>query len=162
MRHLKAYLFTVVWMVLVSLISHLGVGQAPTLAALRLSWKTTGEKVRIEMQEDPNLPAHMRAPGGAFKTVLLPYRLEIELDGRKLLSQRYTAPGVQHDRPLSVLQELALEPGRRRLRVTFLPDDPGAPPESPRYEFDEEVELRAGRVALVSLDPVAGRLLFSP
>ncbi|MCE7869735.1 hypothetical protein DYH09_05065, partial [bacterium CPR1] len=60
-------------MVLVSLISHLGVGQTPTRAALRLSWKTLGEKVQIPVGEDPNLPAHMRVPGGAFKAVLLPY-----------------------------------------------------------------------------------------
>lgn len=162
MGQVKAYLFTVAWMVLVSLISHLGVGEPPTRAALRLSWKTTGEKVQIQVQEDPNLPAHMRAPGGAFKTVLLPYRLEVELEGKKLVSQRYTAPGVQHDRPLCVLEELTVEPGRRRVRLAFLPDDPEAPPESPRYELETELDFRAGRVALATLDPVSGRIVLDP
>lgn len=162
MRLLRAFLFTLGWMVMVSLIAHLSVGETPRRAVLRLSWKTTGEKVRVSVAEDPNLPAHMRVPGGSFKTVLLPYRLEVAVNGGPLLSQVVAAPGVQHDRPLCVLHEFELEPGQRPLRVSFLPDDPGAPAESPRYVLETSVVLRAGRVTLVTLDPAAGGLKVSP
>lgn len=148
----RAWLFTLLWMALVTRLSHLPVGLPPTEAVLRLSWKTMGEKVRIPVAEDPNLPAHMRAPGGAFRTELLPYRLVVKIDERTRLDRVVRPPGVHHDRPLSVLEELRLPPGPQDVLVWFRPDSDSAPLESPRYELASRIELSPGRVTLITLE----------
>lgn len=151
MSSVKPWAFTLLWMALVTLLSHVPAGEPQPEAVLRLSWKTMGQKVRIPVAEDPNLPAHMRAQGGAFQTMLLPYRLTVAVDGATVLDRPVRAPGVRRDRPLSVLEELRLPPGRTSLRVGFVPDSSAAPPDSPRYQLEQVVELTAGRVHLITL-----------
>lgn len=155
MYQAKSWTFTLLWMALVTLLSHVPAGEPPREALLRLSWKTVGQKVPLPLAEDPNLPAHMRAPGGAFQTVLLPYRLTVEVEGQAVLDRRVQAPGVHHDRPLSVLEELRLPPGPTSLRVKFQPDTPAAPPESPRYLLEQTLSLTAGRVTLITLESLS-------
>lgn len=148
---MRQALFTLIALALVAFLSRVPVGREPTEAALRLSWKTMGEEVRVRVAEDPNLPAHMRVPGGAYETTILPYRLKVEVNGRMLLDRCVRAAGVHHDRPLSVLEELSLPPGEADLAVSFVPDNPAAPPDSPRWELSTRVTLRAGRVCLITL-----------
>lgn len=152
MSSVKAWAFTLIWMALVTLLSHVPAGEPPRDAVLRLSWKTVGQKVQIPLADDPDMPAHMRAPGGAFQTVLLPYRLTVEVDGRTVLDRPVRPPGVHQDRPLSVLEELSLPPGPAELHVRFFPDGFEAPAESPRYELERRVELAPGRVTLITLE----------
>ncbi|MEW6279104.1 MAG: hypothetical protein AB1758_10800 [Candidatus Eremiobacterota bacterium] len=149
LRALAAALFL---LGLMRLGSEVTMGAPDPGAALRLSWRATGARVQVAQAVDLDLPAHMRMPGGNFEWSLLPYRLQVELDGQPRIDRVVRPAGARHDRPLVVNQQIAARPGRSRLRVSFVPAE-DAPPEAPRYELDATVEFQAGRALLVTMDP---------
>jgi ferredoxin/coenzyme F420-reducing hydrogenase delta subunit len=123
-------------------------------AALRLAWRLPGQAVRdcrdLSAAELAERPAHMRQTRECVSR-RLSYRLKASLDGEAVIDQVFSPRGIRGDSPLNVDLEWPLDPGRHRLRLSFVPegDDQG---QGLRLEVDRVVELKAGRVLLVSLD----------
>lgn len=135
-------------------------------ALVRLSWRALGERVEecrpLSAAEREALPVHMRR-SEVCEGRVLPYALEVELDGRRVLADTVRAAGAREDRPLYVFVELPVEPGTHRLGVRFVREGRGGDHEEEpgkrtgatpaRLELSRTLRLRAGEVALVTYDP---------
>ena len=91
-------------------------------ARLRLSWSARPERVEVcralSAAELAEREEHMRQRvecDGRFAT----YALRVEADGRPVTELVAKGAGLRHDRPLYVMREVDLAPGRHRLRVSF-------------------------------------------
>jgi hypothetical protein len=137
---------------------------ASETATLRLSWRARGERVeecrKLSVEEQERLPAHMRRDE-VCEGRILPSQLWVEVDGRVLVDDPVYAAGARGDRPLYVLRELPLPPGRHVLRVRFSRDGNGtggAVP--PLLELSGTLDLAPAEVALVTYDPDARALVL--
>lgn len=91
-------------------------------ARLRLSWSARPERIEVcrtlSEQELEAVPEHMRqrvSCEGVFAT----YTLRVEVDGRRISDAVVRGAGLRHDRPLYLLRDYTVPPGRHRLRVTL-------------------------------------------
>ncbi len=136
-------------------------------AELRLAWRLRSERVRacrrLTAAELARLPAHMRreevCEGG-----LRPYRLEVWVDDRPVADDTIRAAGAHADRPLFVLREFELTPGRHDARIRFTPLGPAAPQTvavareresplaAPPLVFTAPLVLAPRQVALITYD----------
>lgn len=152
-----------------------GLSRAPytseraTHAVLRLAWRARGERVeqcrRLPPEELERLPPHMRQEEQCEGRVL-PYRLQVMLDGAPTADELVRAAGARHDRPLYVFRELALEPGAHALAIRFFraeeiprgarAESQGAPS---RLALDTTITLRPRHVVLVTYDEESRRLV---
>ncbi len=142
----------------------------PEHAAVRLSWRAPGQRIDQcrEMTEEElrRLPVHMRREEVCEQHVL-PYRLTLFLNDSLILTRTIRAAGAHQDRPLYVYEELAVEPGRRKLTVRFSRELPEVALRG-RIEGDfpdellleGEIELAPRSVALVTYDPKGRRLVL--
>ncbi len=128
-------------------------GQAPREATLRLSWRSNGQEIRVPLEQDPGLPAHMRLPKEqAYKVQMRSYILRVVVDDRRLIDKRVDPAGLRHDRPLSVFEELPISPGPHRLEVEFAPENlAGAAPPEKVDSCRVQLEFHPGGVRLVTL-----------
>lgn len=151
---------TAFWLGLLALVARVSWGHAPTEALLRLSWRTEGQRVKHMLAGDPSLPKHMQLPEGNYEFRLIPYRLAVRVDGQLVVERLVTPPGVRHDRPLMVLEEIALPAGDHSLEVEF---SPAVKTEEPPRIFSVKgsQSLTVGRVLLVTLDPTGERLVWA-
>lgn len=124
-------------------------------AVLRLSWRTN---VRGEEQcrdrtpaELEALPVHMRAPR-VCQADRANYVIVSAVDGAPDDTVHLIRGGVKGDRPLFVLEERRLAPGRHRLQVKLLRVD-GDTAKPLLAPLDTVVQFRAGRVTLVTTAP---------
>lgn len=132
---------------------------------LRLSWRMAGiaaEACRtLTPEEQERLPVHMRNPRACIGTVAS-YALEVRIDGQRVMADTVRPPGARGDRPLTVLRETTLSPGRHTVEVRFralLPAGVEPPPEGiAELGWEGPVSLGAREVALVTLDPSGRRL----
>lgn len=131
----------------------------PGAAMIRVSFKHVAafehEGPVRSKEEIEKLPRHMRptSPERSRTGKRVDTVLRVELDGRVLLERRYSPGGLRHDGPTFAYEELAVRPGRYRLRVT-LADETGertaaAPPR--RWQLDEEVVIARGQALLIEL-----------
>lgn len=126
-----------------------------TDALLRFSWRTTvtaREHCRARTPEElEKLPVHMRTP-----EVCEPddarYVLITAVDGAQPDTLALLRGGVKGDRPLFVLEERPLPPGSHRVGVQLLRLGDGAP-EALAAPLDTVLELSAGAVRLITIDP---------
>jgi hypothetical protein len=92
-------------------------------AALRLAWRANVPLVEecreLSAEEQAELPVHMRRERVCEGRVAS-YRLEAAVDGRVLHQATISGAGARGDRPLYVFETLPVEPGRHRLRVSFV------------------------------------------
>lgn len=128
-------------------------------ALVRFSWRMTvaGDvtcRPRTE-EELAKLPVHMRTP-----EVCTPdpanYLLVMQLDEAAADTLPLLRGGIRGDRPLFVLEERALPPGRHRVRLE-LQRSSDASGLGILAAMDTVLELLPGRVQLVSLDAASGR-----
>lgn len=91
-------------------------------ALIRFSWRTPGAQVdecrRLSAEELERLPVHMRREEVCERRIL-PYRLQVRLDGRTVYDELVRASGAREDRPLFVFRELPVAPGEYRLEVRW-------------------------------------------
>ncbi|MBI4421495.1 MAG: hypothetical protein HY560_11780 [Gemmatimonadetes bacterium] len=150
-------------------------------ALLKLAWRTRGERVqecrRRTPEELARLPVHMREDEVCEGRVL-PYRLEVMIDGAPALNLLVRGGGVREDRPIYVYRQFALSAGSHHVRINFVRQgepraeraeaergEPHFEPErgasrGPRVlTLDTTVALGPRHVALVTYDPEAGRLI---
>lgn len=127
-------------------------------AEVQLSWRLRGARVEEcrtrTADELARLPVHMRQTE-VCEPRLVPYVLTVEVDGQVAVRDTIEPAGARGDRPLSVMQSLDIQPGRRALRVSFAPapDATGGT----TLALDTVIVMRPGTSALVLLDE-AGRL----
>jgi hypothetical protein len=129
-------------------------------AAIRLAWRALGEAAlhcrTPSAEELARLPAHMRRKEICERR-LPTFRLEVDVDGVRVVEDRVEPAGAAGDRPAVVLRELAVAPGDHRLRVSFRAEREGAAP--PKL-LDRRFALAAGEVALVMEDPASRELVL--
>jgi hypothetical protein len=160
-------------------LSNLPLGREPEQGVVRLAWRMVGERVSLCRTRSPEelerTVAHMRQPL-ACRVRLLPYRLQVTLDGARIIDRPVVSAGAQGDRPLYVQEDLPLVPGPHRLEMTFT-----ASPELARgaggievsseeeratleaalakarsFRLERSLASRAGRIVLIELDEQAG------
>ncbi|HSJ65859.1 MAG TPA: cupin domain-containing protein [Gemmatimonadaceae bacterium] len=94
------------------------------------AWRARGETLahcrRATEAELAGVPAHMRQEVVCEGERLAAYRLFVVIDGRPVLSEVAPGSGVAGDRPIYVLREFALAPGRHQLQVRFTRDSADA------------------------------------
>lgn len=137
----------------VAALSRVPVGEPEPDGVLRLTWRMRGAVVKVERAVDPTVPVHMR-PQGEFEHRPVPFALEVDLDGRRLLDREVAPAGLRGDRPLVVHEEWRLPPGRHHLRIRFAPKGPAGE----TLTFDAPVDLGAGRITVVGLEESALRV----
>ena len=134
-------------------------------AMLRLSWKINGVTVEACRERTPDelaaLPVHMRNPRACIGGIA-PYVLEVMLDGATLPPDTVRAHGARSDRPLFVLQDLPVRPGRHDVSVRFravIPDGVQAPADGiVELAWSGPLDLAERDVALITLDGSARAL----
>ena len=91
-------------------------------AIVRLAWRARGERVRechrLSAEELARLPQHMRQEEVCERRIL-PYRLQVDLDGVRVVDELVRAGGAREDRPLFVFHDLSVMPGTHHLQITF-------------------------------------------
>jgi hypothetical protein len=125
----------------------------PNGALLRLSWRARGESVercrRATPAELAGVPAHMRQEVVCEDTHVAPYRLRVRIDGRTVEDGLVAGSGVSGDRPMYLLREFDLTPGRHRFEVLFErrsaehSDDDRSEDRASNRRHEEEVQRRA-------------------
>ena len=92
-------------------------------ARLRLSWSARPERIEIcrtlSAEELATREEHMRQRvecDGRFAT----YALRVASDGQTIGETVVHGAGLRHDRPLYLLREYDVAPGRHRVRVSFI------------------------------------------
>jgi hypothetical protein len=131
-------------------------------ALLRLSWRLRAPaadvcRPRTQAELDA-LPAHMRTPEVCEKRSTV-YRLVVQLDSLVADSTRVLQGGARADRPLFVLRERRVAPGRHRVRIDFAPEN-GDPSGLVRpLSLDTVLQMESGAVVLITLDTEASRFL---
>jgi hypothetical protein len=134
---------------------------------LRLSWRMHGERIETCRTRSPaeleKLPVHMRTEE-VCEARLVAYRLVVQIDDARPDTTHVLPGGVRGDRPLFVLREMPLAPGRHRVRVRFAREDhlEDAPLEDapPPLVLDTVLVATAGRIDLVTLAPNTQRFVL--
>jgi len=148
-------------------LAHLPLGRAPADAALRLAIRTAAAKLEVcrerSAAELAELPVHMRLQR-VCEDRPVTYRLEVWLDGTLRHSALASKRGLRADRPLVIEETLSISPGSHAVRVRFAPElanelSPAETAKLPRDELEENLELAAGRVVLVTFDDRRGLAL---
>lgn len=100
-------------------------------------------------------PAHMRPVPGDRRPATgrrADARLEVEVDGRTLLARTYRPTGLRRDGPVYGYEEVALPPGRHRVRVSLR--DLAPPGQS--WQLEGDVQVPPGQAPLVEYVPGSG------
>lgn len=91
-------------------------------ARLRLSWSARPERIEkcrtLSDEELEKLEEHMRQRvecEGRFAS----YSLQVSVDGQRVHESVVRGAGLRNDRPIYLLEDLDIEPGIRRVRVSF-------------------------------------------
>lgn len=138
----------------------LSTGRDPEIAALRVAFRATAAFQRTCRATDPAelaaTPAHMRRDEICVRRAV-PYRLELWLDEEPQLDRVFMPRGVHQDLPVIVDAQLEIPPGRHRLRVQFEPEAVTSDTGLPAYAFAGDLDLRAGEIAVLSLEHSAGQ-----
>jgi len=138
-------------------------------ALLRLSWRLSaevGEICRPATEEElAELPVHMRTDE-ICEPMDSGFDLVVTLDEDTLVAERLEGRGARGDRPISILREWPLAPGKHRLTVRLTPvgevgDRTGAG-EVQERELERTVEVAPGEVVVVAIQPETGRLILIP
>ncbi len=150
------------------------IGHSPREGMLRLIGRMVGARVNVcrtlTAEELAKIPKHMQRGGQVCEQSLLPYHLQVWLDGRLRIDEVARPAGIRADRPVYVQQELLLPPGTYQLRIRLAPGS-GSGPEpagsesgpaqravaqamaaAANFDLDQSIDLRAGQVFLVELD----------
>jgi hypothetical protein len=132
-------------------------------ALIRLSWRAVGERIeecrKPTEEELAALPPHLRRQEiCAGRTT--PFQLAVSIDGAAVFEDRIRPGGARQDRPVYVLQEFPLSPGRHRLQVRFAAELPAGADREARAPLvlDQILTLEPRTIALVTYDDTAGQL----
>ncbi len=135
-------------------------------AVVRTAWRYRGGRVEtcrtLTPEELAELPAHMRREQ-VCEVRAVPYELTVRIDDVEVVRDTVRSSGARADRPLYVNRDLPVSPGRHRVQVRFARLDPSDADDSgagAAFTLDEDVQLDAKQVALVTYDDVAEQLVL--
>ncbi|MCP4203566.1 MAG: hypothetical protein GY769_16730 [bacterium] len=169
LRHLIIVAFTGVILAAVVVLGQVPLGRGSGQARLRLALRTVLSNAEIctdrTSAELEALPQHMRQ-ARVCEEVAPPYRLQVEIDGVEVVDERVEPGGLRGDRPLIVDRQIELPPGPEDMVVRFSPVVDVLLEESltrasvtlPSYVLEQNVELVADRILLVTLNDATGAL----
>jgi hypothetical protein len=134
-------------------------------AMVRFSWRVPALVLRtceaLVPAEGAQVPEHLRAQLCDGEGV--PWALEVRIDGEAVIQDTVEAAGIRGDRPLYVLRNVAVEPGRHEVGVRFapiLPEEEAADSLAQRaLALDAPIQLEDREVLLVTFDPEPGELV---
>jgi hypothetical protein len=108
-------------------------------------------------EEIEKLPRHMRPqnPERSRTGKRLDTLLSVELDGHRLVEKTYRPGGLRHDGPTFAYEELAVPPGRHRLKVALADGNRGGESRRP-WKLEKEIEIRRGQLLLVEFSDGTG------
>lgn len=146
-----------------------GLSQIPLATAdgdarVRLSWRN--EPIRVEEcrtltdEDQADVPAHMRR-AESCTGYHVDYELRLEIDGQAVAVDTIAPSGLRRDRPVYVLRDIAVPPGRHDVAVSYtalVPEDYQAEALPAAFRWSGAMELGGGDVGLVTLDE-SGRAL---
>lgn len=122
-------------------------------AVIRLAWRVRGTRVeecrRLTDEELQRLPQHMRREEEC-EGRMLPYRLQVVLDGLPVVDDVVRASGAREDRPIYVYRELPVSPGDHEIRVHF--ELQRREVSTPRVAEDVSVPESASALLLLTAD----------
>lgn len=131
-------------------------------ARIRLSWRVGGAEVEtcraLTDAERARTPAHMMRDDQVCERRGLRHRLLVVLDGRTVADEIVRPAGIRGDRPIAVMRDLPVAPGRHRLQVAFSPLE-GEDAGGAALTFDGELSLEPREVALVTMDESSHQLI---
>ncbi len=121
-------------------------------AVLRFSWRERAnaeQHCRKRTEEElALLPVHMRTPEVCTGR-MAKYRLAITVDGQQLAPLDLHAAGAHADRPIFVLHDVPLAPGRHAIAAEFYNT---MHPHKHRRHFQDVVSVGSGEILLISYD----------
>lgn len=142
-------------------------------SVLRLSFRLRGDKneeCRPRTAEElAALPAHMRSPE-ICEGHLVSYRLTLRIDDEPPVTRRFVPAGAKGDRPIFVMHDQPLTPGKHTIGIEFLPiaegdeddgedeedDDEHAPP----LGFHSRINVTPGEIVLITMSEDATTLFL--
>ncbi|MBT3498535.1 MAG: hypothetical protein HOD00_02165 [Gemmatimonadales bacterium] len=137
-------------------------------ALIRLSWRVDGVTVEacrtLSEEELADLPIHMRNPDACIGQ-MAPFVFRATLSGVALVNDTLSPGGARGDRPIYVLRDLSVAPGRHDLTVHFdaiVPEGADVGDAIVAYTWEGEIELTGGTVALLTLDDRGAFVLRQP
>lgn len=90
-------------------------------AVVRLAWSARPERIdecrRLSDAELESVPTHMRLRVKCEGRTV-PYALRVAVGERELLVDTLRGGGARRDRPIHLLQDIPLDPGEHRVRIT--------------------------------------------
>lgn len=127
-------------------------------ALLRLSWRMRGERIQQcrdrTQAELAALPVHMRTPQ-ICESRPIPYRVILAIDEGPADTTVVLPAGAKHDRPVYVLRDSTMLPGRHRIRVVFERTDSAA---TARF-LDQSIRFQPGHIELITMSDDARALI---
>jgi hypothetical protein len=138
----------------------------PGMATIRVAFKHVAAFERAGPVRSPEeiekLPRHMRptSPERAHTGRRVDTVLHVELDGRARLERRYSPGGLRRDGPTFAYEELAVRPGRHRLRVTLADATGELSGTTPRrWQLEEDLAIAGGQALLVEFSEDTGLII---
>lgn len=140
-----------------------GLSQIPLATAdgdarIRLSWRN--EPIRVEEcraltdEDQADVPAHMRR-AQSCTGYHVDYELRLEIDGRAVAVDTVAPSGIRRDRPVYVLRDIPVPPGRHTVDVSYaalVPEDYRAESLPAAFRWSGTMDLWVGEVGLLTLD----------
>ncbi|MBT8488236.1 MAG: hypothetical protein HKN72_04480 [Gemmatimonadetes bacterium] len=139
-----------------------GLSQVPVATAdgdarVRLSWRN--EPIRVEEcrtlsdEDQADVPAHMRR-AQSCTGYRVDYELRLEIDGQSVAVDTVAPSGLRRDRPVYVLRDIAVPPGRHDVEVSYaalVPEDYQAEGLPAAFGWSGDMELGPGDVGVLTL-----------
>lgn len=124
-------------------------------AVLRLSWRAPAVRIEecrpLTAEEKAELPVHMRRDSTCVGRGV-DFRLTAEVDGRTVVTDTLAGPEDLGDRRVAVEREVPIEPGQRRVSVSFEPiGDAGREAGRP-LRLERTLDLDPREAAVVTLE----------
>ncbi|MBI5181958.1 MAG: hydrogenase iron-sulfur subunit [Nitrospirae bacterium] len=118
-----------------------------------LTKKDTETKLK-HMQKTQSQFQEMRMEYGRER---LPTYVEIELDGRNILSKTFYPTGLKRDGSTFAYEEMPAAPGTHDIKIRMRDSKEDGPFE---YNFERKIDLTAGKVAIIDFDRVKNRFFI--
>lgn len=144
----------------------------PEESALKIGFKHSGKRVvdcdeaelirkagesyrkalKTEGQVKMNIEALTGCPRERFPVVV-----SLSIDGKPVLDRAYSPTGIKKDMASYIYEEVTVQPGPHRVRVTMYDREKKGPPD---FTLDETAEFKPGRIKVVWFDDKAEKLVL--
>lgn len=143
----------IAFFMMISFLSQIPVSFNDNFGILRLSWRLTGQNIKIceERTEDQlsNIPAHMRTQQVCVQKPI-DYQLLVSVEGENKINKIIKAGGLHGDRPIYVHEDMKLPNGNYKVQIHFEPLDDSLT-DGLKLELASEINIKNNEIILVHL-----------